>query len=119
MPKSKVDVSARAQQLVSTTLKRGRTRKPKPNDSADHLSDVEELVTIPPEEFKEVLIACGWDAERLAKRWGMTKRRVNQIIADADRPRYYDDAIRALSIPVDKPKRAGRVKNAAKTASEA
>lgn len=90
----------------------------KKNDSAELLSDVEELVAIPPEEFKDVLNNCGWTAERLAKRWGMTKRRVNQIIADADRPRYYDDAIRALSIPVDKPKQAGRVKKAAKTASE-
>lgn len=32
----------------------------------------------------------------LSERWGMTKRRVMQIIADADRPRYYDDAVRGL-----------------------
>ena len=91
----------------------------KTNDSTELLSDVEELVAIPPEEFKEVLNSCGWTAERLAKRWGMTKRRVNQIIADADRPRYYDDAIRALAIPVGKPERTARVKKAAKTSSEA
>jgi len=32
----------------------------------------------------------------LSERWGMTRRRVLQIIADADRPRYYDDAVKAL-----------------------
>lgn len=67
------------------------------NESAADVSDVEELVAITPDEFKAALLGSGWDAERLAKRWGMSKRRVNQIIADADRPRYYDDAIRALS----------------------
>lgn len=67
------------------------------NENVGDDTDVEELVAITPDEFKTALLGSGWDAERLAKRWGMSKRRVNQIIADADRPRYYDDAIRALS----------------------
>lgn len=58
--------------------------------------EVKELVPMAPEAFKAQIQLRGWNPDLLAIRWGMTKRRVNQIIADADRPRYYDDAIMAL-----------------------
>lgn len=38
----------------------------------------------------------------LAIRWGMTKRRVQQIMADEMRPRYYDDAVENLPIVIEK-----------------
>lgn len=84
-------------QIIADTLNRNRARMQRTNEAAADVSNVEELVAITPDEFKTALLSAGWDAERLAKRWGLSKRRVNQIIADADRPRYYDDAIRALS----------------------
>lgn len=59
---------------------------------------MEKLSPLSPEEFKKVLDDKGWSADSLAARWGMTKRRVQQITADADRPRYYDDAIGNLPI---------------------
>lgn len=60
------------------------------------LMQIKELIPMPPEKFRTELARRGWDAEMLRIRWGMTKRRVQQIIADEDRPRYYDDAILAL-----------------------
>lgn len=59
---------------------------------------MEKLSPLSPEEFKKVLADKGWSADSLAARWGMTKRRIQQIVADADRPRYYDDAIGNLPI---------------------
>lgn len=58
--------------------------------------EVKELVPMAPEAFKGEIKRRGWEPELLAIRWGMSKRRVHQIIADADRPRYYDDAVMAL-----------------------
>lgn len=59
---------------------------------------VRELVPMAPEVFKAEIKRRGWEPELIAIRWGMSRRRVNQIIADADRPRYYDDAVMALPI---------------------
>jgi hypothetical protein len=58
--------------------------------------EVKELVPMPPDVFKAEIRRRGWEIDLLAVRWGMSKRRVHQIIADADRPRYYDDAVTAL-----------------------
>lgn len=58
--------------------------------------DIQELAPMSPEDFKKELTARGWTAEKLAKRWGLSRRRVHQLIADADRGRYYDDGLRAL-----------------------
>lgn len=57
---------------------------------------ITELVPMTPEAFKAEVMRRGWEPEMLAVRWGMSKRRVHQIIADADRPRYYDDALMNL-----------------------
>lgn len=57
---------------------------------------VKELVPMPPEAFRSELESRGWTPQMLSERWGMTKRRVMQIIADVDRSRYYDDAARGL-----------------------
>ncbi|WP_427047094.1 hypothetical protein [Halomonas casei] len=62
---------------------------------------VKELVPMPPEAFRSELQSRGWTPQMLSERWGMTKRRVMQIIADADRPRYYDDAARGLPMAVN------------------
>lgn len=58
--------------------------------------EVKELIPMAPKVFREEIENRGWEPQLLAVRWGMTKRRVMQIIADADRPRYYDDAVKAL-----------------------
>ncbi len=59
---------------------------------------VEQLVPMTPDAFRTELKTRGWTAQMLSERWGMTKRRVMQIIADVDRPRYYDDAVRGLPL---------------------
>ena len=63
---------------------------------------VKELVPMSPETFRSELESKGWTPDLLGQRWGMTKRRAQQIIADADRPRYYDDAVKALPIIAEK-----------------
>ena len=63
---------------------------------------IKELVPMPPDEFRAEMAKRGWDAEMLGIRWGMTKRRVQQITADSDRPRYYDDALMNLPIALKK-----------------
>lgn len=49
-----------------------------------------------PEEFKQVLRAKGWQIQELAVRWKMSRVRASQICNDAERPLYYDDAVRGL-----------------------
>lgn len=63
---------------------------------------MEELTPLTPDEFKKLLSDKGWSPDMLAIRWGLSKRRIQQITADADRPRYYDDAIGNLPIIVRK-----------------
>ncbi|MEI4940611.1 hypothetical protein U1710_02225 [Aeromonas caviae] len=63
---------------------------------------MEELTPLTPEEFKKLLSDKGWSPDMLSIRWGLSKRRIQQITADADRPRYYDDAIGNLPIIVRK-----------------
>lgn len=46
--------------------------------------------------FQDTLKHKGWTTQLLAARWGLTKRRIDQIIADECRPRYYDDALAGL-----------------------
>ena len=58
--------------------------------------EIKELVPMAPDVFKAEIKRRGWRFNALAIRWGMSERRVRQIIADADRPRYYDDAVTAL-----------------------
>ena len=60
------------------------------------LVSVTEVVPMTPDEFRALMAARGWDALMLSQRWKMSKRRVQQIVADTDRPRYYDDGLRAL-----------------------
>lgn len=57
---------------------------------------VKQLVPMTPDAFRSELSSKGWTPQMLSERWGMTRRRVLQIIADTDRPRYYDDAVKAL-----------------------
>lgn len=57
---------------------------------------VTEVVPMTPDEFRALMAARGWDALMLSQRWKISKRRVQQIVADIDRPRYYDDGLRAL-----------------------
>jgi hypothetical protein len=64
--------------------------------------EVKELVPMSPDSFRNEMESRGWTPELLAQRWGMTKRRAQQIVADADRPRYYDDAVRGLPIIMTK-----------------
>jgi hypothetical protein len=63
--------------------------------------EIKELVPMAPDVFKAEINRRGWHVNMLATRWGMSQRRVHQIIADSDRPRYYDDAVKALPAIVD------------------
>ena len=63
---------------------------------------IKELIPMTPEAWRGELESKGWTADMLALRWGMSKRRVQQIAADDDRPRYYDDAVRALPVVAER-----------------
>lgn len=67
---------------------------------------VPEMVPMTSDQLKAELAVRGWTAETLALRWGITRRRAQQILSykDGERPCYYDDAIRGL--PLLKKKRA-------------
>jgi hypothetical protein len=60
--------------------------------------EIKELEPMAPDVFRAEIQRRGWHLSMLAIRWGIGKRRMNQIVADADRPRYYDDAVMALPI---------------------
>jgi hypothetical protein len=64
--------------------------------------NIKQLAVKTPDEFKQAMNSRGWEAEMLAIRWGMTKRRIQQIMADPDRPRYYDDAVDNLPVVIQK-----------------
>lgn len=49
-----------------------------------------------PDAYQKAMLLKGWSSKMLGERWGLTKRRIDQIIADSDRPRYYEDAISGL-----------------------
>jgi hypothetical protein len=62
--------------------------------------EIQPLPIKTPDEFRATMNNRGWSADMLAIRWKMTKRRILQIAADADRPRYYDDAVDNLPIVI-------------------
>lgn len=64
--------------------------------------EIKEIIPMAPDMYRAELKARGWTNEMLAKRWGMTTRRVQQVIADVDRNRYYDDALNALPVILNK-----------------
>lgn len=64
--------------------------------------EIKLLPTKAPDEFKAAMERRGWTADMLAIRWGMTKRRILQIVADTERPRYYDDAVENLPIVISR-----------------
>jgi hypothetical protein len=64
--------------------------------------DIRPLAIKTPDDFKQAMDSRGWKAEMLAIRWCMTKRRIQQIMADPNRPRYYDDAVDNLPIVISK-----------------
>lgn len=55
-----------------------------------------------PQAFRATMESRGWTPDMLAIRWRMTKRRVQQIMADKDRPCYYDDAVDNLPVVIQK-----------------
>lgn len=68
-----------------------------------HMMDIiKPLDAITPDEFRQAMESRGWTADMLAIRWCLTKRRIQQIMADRDRPRYYDDAVENLPIVIGK-----------------
>lgn len=64
--------------------------------------DIKLLPVKTPDEFLATMNGRGWSSAMLAIRWGMTERRVRQIIADVARPRYYDDAVDNLPIVISR-----------------
>lgn len=64
--------------------------------------EILEIVPMSSETFGKEIEERGWNPELLGVRWGLSKRRIQQIIADVDRPRYYDDAVMNLPILIKK-----------------
>lgn len=64
--------------------------------------NIDLLPTKTPDEFRKAMEARGWSPDMLAKRWGMSRRRIHQIAADTGRPRYYDDAVENLPVVIIK-----------------
>lgn len=58
------------------------------------------------QEFKGMLIGKGWQVNEVASRWGLKRVRMSQILADEDRPLYYDEALRALPVRIQTQKNA-------------
>ncbi len=59
---------------------------------------IQRLFPLTAEQWRAELSNKGWTAEMLSIRWGVTKRRVQQMINDENRPLYLDDALRHLPI---------------------
>lgn len=59
---------------------------------------VKPLVPISPEAFRKEMEDKGWTPAMLGVRWGLKTRRIYQIIADEERPPYYDEALHNLPI---------------------
>lgn len=57
---------------------------------------IEAIIPMSSAAFKDEMNKRGWDSVMLGKRWGLSTRRINQIISDQDRPGHYDDAVMAL-----------------------
>jgi plasmid maintenance system antidote protein VapI len=58
-----------------------------------------EVLPLAPSSQEDYIAAFsrkGWTSQMLAQRWGLTRRRVDQIFANSHRPSYYDDAITGL-----------------------
>ena len=54
-----------------------------------------------PCDMKDLISSSPWSEVSLAVRWQLSSRRIRQIITDANRPLYYDDAIsHVLSLPL-------------------
>ena len=51
---------------------------------------------LPADEFLALMKAKGWTTERLGKRWLLGVRRIQQVVVDPHRSRYFDDALRGL-----------------------
>lgn len=47
-------------------------------------------------QIKALIKAKGWKQKSIAQRWGLSERRLSQIVTDPQRNLYYDDAIRGL-----------------------
>lgn len=59
----------------------------------------DELIEVlAPEAFKAALKERGWTSGLLSKRWDLTRRRLDQLIGDPDRPRYFEDALHGLPV---------------------
>lgn len=57
---------------------------------------IEAIIPMSSACYKGEMSKRGWDSVMLAKRWGLSTRRINQIILDQERPGHYDDAVMAL-----------------------
>lgn len=66
--------------------------------TSNYTMNIKPLAVKTPDEFRHAMERRGWTPDMLAIRWCMTKRRIQQIMADTDRPRYYDDAVDNLPI---------------------
>jgi hypothetical protein len=51
-----------------------------------------------PDAFRALMEEKNWTTERLGARWLLGVRRVQQIVVDPYRSRYFDDALRGLPV---------------------
>lgn len=51
---------------------------------------------LPPDGFRALIKARGWRLADTARRWGITDTHLSRLIADRERPSYWDDAARGL-----------------------
>ena len=58
--------------------------------------DVVPLELMSPNEFRAELVRKGWTFVELGQRWDMSANWIARVAARADRPRYWDDAVRGL-----------------------
>lgn len=52
------------------------------------------LSILPPDQFSGLIRSNHIPVLHLAARWGVSDRRIRQIVSDPERPAYYDDALR-------------------------
>ena len=62
------------------------------------------LARMTPNEFRAELKRKGWTFVELGERWGMSANWLAKVGGRADRPRYWDDAIRGLPDQIERPK---------------
>lgn len=60
------------------------------------LGDTAPLERLTPAEFRAEVVRKGWTFVAIGRRWDMSANWLQKVAGNAQRPRYWDDAIRGL-----------------------